>query len=283
MKITYLSRKKLSSLKDVFLNKNIIATEAKSFLMSDGTLLKRFYNDEGEYFSEKIYTVSRLSDAREKINDKRFVLPLKLVSAGGKVIGYSMPFIVGENLDNILNNSRLSTETKFKYLKEAGSIIDKMDSIRKIEGLEDLYLGDIHSQNFMVDTEGVKIIDLDSVRIGNLDGFPIKNSYPVKNFRLFSKYEFKDDQMLASRESDIAMYNLMVMNFMAGKEMHKMGLDKFYEYINFLNKQGMDKEVVDEFRKIYSNEPGKTVTDKLDNIEQPIGKYHVNVFKLRSR
>lgn len=278
MKIIYLNRKKYSTLKEMFLNKNIISTEAKTFLLNDGMLFKQFYQIEGDYFSDKMYTLSMLDDAREKVNDDRFIFPRALISFGGKIVGYVMPFIAGENLDNILNNVSLKQDVKIRYLKEAGEIVAKMDNIRKIKGLENFYLGDIHSQNFMVDNDGVKIIDMDSVRIGKLDGFPIKNSFPVRNFKLFkNKYLFKNNLMVATRNSDISMYNLMVLNFISGERMQEKNLDDYFSYLNFLEKQGMKKEIVDEFAKIFSDDDGKII-GKLSDIKDPVGKYSYKIY-----
>ncbi|UKI28760.1 MAG: hypothetical protein L6V78_07850 [Clostridium sp.] len=69
-----------------------------------------------------------------------------------------------------LPNTVYNTEVKIKYLKDIGTILEKMDEVRKYAELEDFYLNDLHEGNFIVDEEGtLRVIDLDSCKIaGNM-------------------------------------------------------------------------------------------------------------------
>lgn len=280
MEITYINKKLLFKSKPLTLNKTITSTEVEMLRLPNGDLYKRFYVKEGTYFSDKLATLTELNKNKKLLNHKEFVLPKSLTSTGGKIDGYTMAYIPGENLDNILNNYNVSQSDKLKYLKQAGDIIAKVSNLRKYKELSNFYIGDIHSQNFIVDHDGVKLVDMDSVRIGKLDGFPIKNTYPESNFKKFKgKYEFNDKGVIANQESDIAMYNMMVLNFLSKTKMQTKTIEDFYSYLTFAKKQGMPEELVNEFMNIYSQQKGMLVKDYLKLIKDPVGKYNYEIYE----
>lgn len=280
MNVVYFNKKKMNKLKKLYLNNHITSSEAELFVTGDGDLFKRFYINEGEYFYQKQYTLKTLNDYRD-LFDSSFVLPESLVSISGKICGYTMPYIPGENFDNFLNNAKISESMKVKYLKDAADMIEKARIIREKAGLENFYLGDIHSQNFVLGSDGLKMIDMDSVRIGYLDGFPIKNSFPVRNFKLYKKYMIKDGVMLPNKASDTAMFNLMIINHLAGEDMQRRELEDYYDYLDYLKKMGLDKEVINEFSNIYSENEGKVLNEELNSIPSDAYKFRYKIHEMR--
>lgn len=282
MNVVYFNKKNINKLKKLYLNNNITSSEAELFVTGDGDLFKRFYINEGDYFYKKQYTLQKLNDHHD-LFDSSFVMPKSLVTINGKMCGYTMPYIPGENLDNFLNNAKISEDIKIKYLKDAAGIMEKARIIREKAGLDNFYLGDIHSQNFVLGSDGLKIIDMDSVRIGYLDGFPIKGSYPVKNFKLYQKYIFKDDVMLPNKASDIAMFNLMILNHLAGEDMQRKELMDYYDYLAYLDKEGLDKNITNEFHHIYSEDEGKILNEELSAIKNDAYRYKYKIFEMRKK
>ncbi len=280
MNVVYFNKKNINKLKKLYLNTNIISTEAELLVTEGGDLFKRFYVNEGEYFHKKLYTISSLNEHKE-LFDSSFVLPESLVSIGGKISGYTMPYIPGENFDNFLNNAKISEDIKVKYLKDAAIMMEKASIIREKAGLDNFYLGDIHSQNFVLGSDGLKMIDMDSVRIGYMDGFPIKNSFPVRNFKLYNKYIIKDGVMLPNKASDTAMFNLMIINHLAGMDMQRKELEDYYDYLDYLKNMGLDKNIIKEFSNIYSENEGKVLHEELKHIPADAYKFRYKIHEVR--
>ena len=115
-----LSRRKLKKYKKLKLSKDIPNTESIIYEMSDNKLLKVLFIKERESLASKLYTVSLLSDYEEKINIKELVIPQELVSIDGLVSGFTIPYIKGENLGEILKNPKVQTKTKIDLLKKIG-------------------------------------------------------------------------------------------------------------------------------------------------------------------
>ena len=160
MKTIHINSRQLKKYKELKLSKDIPNTESIIYEMSDTKLLKVLFIKERESLASKLYTVSLLSDYEEKINIKELVIPQELVSIDGLVSGFTIPYIKGENLGEILKNQKVQTKTKIDLLKKIGLFIHKLE--KSHSGNINFNFGDLHPYNILVNKEGLHFIDLDS-------------------------------------------------------------------------------------------------------------------------
>ena len=173
MKTIHINSRQLKKYKKLKLSKDIPNTESIIYEMSDNKLLKVLFIKERESLASKLYTVSLLSDYEEKINIKELVIPQELVSIDGLVSGFTIPYIKGENLGEILKNPKVQTKTKIDLLKKIGLFIHKLE--KSHAGNINFNFGDLHPYNILVNKEGLHFIDLDSSYLGT--GYPQPGFY----------------------------------------------------------------------------------------------------------
>lgn len=172
MEVINLSSRSFKGLRTLELPNTVYNTEGKIYIYEDKDkwdkrihLVKRLYINSGPIFSNKLATVNSLVDYEGQIGIPEFVYPEKLLTVNGEIVGFTMPYVPSTNLKEILTSSKTPAEVKIKYLKDIGTILEKMDEVRKYADLEDFYLNDLHEGNFIVDREGtLRVIDLDSLR-----------------------------------------------------------------------------------------------------------------------
>ena len=85
--------------------------EGQLYLTDRDTVVKRISNLNGNYFSNKLYTIHSLENKRNVINMEELVLPTNLVSINKEVVGYEMPYIHGVTLDDYLKYERITTRS----------------------------------------------------------------------------------------------------------------------------------------------------------------------------
>lgn len=107
-------------------------------------LVKRLYINSGPIFSNKLATINSLVDYQDDIDMPELVYPEKLLTVNREIVGFTMPYIPSTNLKEILSDSATPAEVKIKYLKDIGTILEKMEEVRKYADLEDFYLNDLH-------------------------------------------------------------------------------------------------------------------------------------------
>ena len=65
--------------------------EDKEYWKKHHTLVKHFKQNNGEYFSNKLYTIHALVDNIDKLGIDELVLPSSLFAIDGEIQGYTMP------------------------------------------------------------------------------------------------------------------------------------------------------------------------------------------------
>lgn len=276
MDVISISKKKYENLKQIDVND--VNTEGTLFIFSHlgkQKILKKLYQKEGIQLASKMFTIEVLNNYKD-ILPSSFVVPEKLVTVDKNVIGFSMPYIDGVTLKSFLANKENKVEDKIKYLKEVGNIVEKIGKIRKNTDLRHLYLNDIHESNFIIDnkTKKLKVVDLDSCKINNTFCFPSR--YLTKNALLnnVSKYNIDNykhgSYVMANNDSDIYCYIIMILKYLFGDNINNIDINTYYDYLNYLEFVGINKDLIDCFRKIVSH--GENINPKsyLDtlNLEQ---------------
>ena len=176
MEIQNVSKKRLNSLSKLKLAKEVLNTEAELFLI-DGKnnwdkktlVFKKLYVNQGEIFSNKLYTINELINKKNIINTEELVMPEKVITVKGEVAGFTMPYIDNINLKTILKDDHYDVFYQLSLLKEVGSILERLKRVRNYTSVTDFYLNDIHEANFILNkqTGKINVVDLDSCKIGH--------------------------------------------------------------------------------------------------------------------
>lgn len=238
------------------------------------------------YFSNKLATINSLVDYEGQIGIPEFVYPEKLLTVNREIVGFTMPYVPSTNLKEILSDSATPAEVKIKYLKDIGTILEKMEEVRKYAGLDDFYLNDLHEGNFIVDEEGtLRVIVLDSCKIAGNMPFCSKylsrmnpsisnlpGKYKLSNFRC-------SGDIIPNKDTDLYCYIITVLNTIFGRETHRLSLETFYDYLEYLRKIGVSTELIDIISDIYSNKSNTNPKELLDGLEPVFYKCHESVFK----
>lgn len=260
MQIINMSKTKLNSLEPLVLPKNVTSTECELFkypYYGKEKLLKKLHRTDGIIFANKLYTIEALNANKDSM-PSNFILPESLVSINKKIEAFTMKYIKGINLSVILNNPDITYEEKIHYLKSIGRILEQMQNIRKYTNLNNFYLGDIHEDNFLVerDKQEVYIVDLDSCKIAGNKSFPgryLTNSSLIKyNSTKYQTLSQTDDlaDYKIDENTDIYCYIIMILNYLYDGRVDRLSLDKFYDFINYLEDIKVNIELIECFNKI---------------------------------
>ena len=260
MQIINMSKTKLNSLEPLILPKNVTSTECELFkypYYGKEKLLKKLHRTDGIIFANKLYTIEALNANKDSM-PSNFVLPESLVSINKKIEAFTMKYIKGINLSVILNNPDITYEEKIHYLKSIGRILEQMQNIRKYTNLNNFYLGDIHEDNFLVerDKQEIYIVDLDSCKIAGNKSFPgryLTNSSLIKynntKYQTLSQADDLADYKI-DENTDIYCYIIMILNYLYDGRVDRLSLDKFYDFINYLEDIKVNIELIECFNKI---------------------------------
>ena len=255
-----MSKTKLNSLEPLILPKNVTSTECELFkypYYGKEKLLKKLHRTDGIIFANKLYTIEALNANKDSM-PSNFVLPESLVSINKKIEAFTMKYIKGINLSVILNNPDITYEEKIHYLKSIGRILEQMQNIRKYTNLNNFYLGDIHEDNFLVkrDKQEIYIVDLDSCKIAGNKSFPgryLTNSSLIKynntKYQTLSQTDDLADYKI-DENTDIYCYIIMILNYLYDGRVDRLSLDKFYDFINYLEDIKVNIELIECFNKI---------------------------------
>ena len=260
MQIINMSKTKLNSLEPLILPKNVTSTECELFkypYYGKEKLLKKLHRTDGIIFANKLYTIEALNANKDSM-PSNFILPESLVSINKKIEAFTMKYIKGINLSVILNNPDITYEEKIHYLKSIGRILEQMQNIRKYTNLNNFYLGDIHEDNFLVerDKQEIYIVDLDSCKIAGNKSFPgryLTNSSLIKynntKYQTLSQTDDLADYKI-DENTDIYCYIIMILNYLYDGRVDRLSLDKFYDFINYLEDIKVNIELIECFNKI---------------------------------
>ena len=295
MNIVSISHNKFRELKKLELSKKIMNTEGTLYRITDKNkwqneekVIKKFYNDFGDSFGNKLLTINSLVDLKEKINIEEIVMPEKLVVSNGQIIGFTMDYIENINLKDMFYDLKIDRELIIKLLKEIGTILEKIKKLNEHEIVENFYLNDLHESNFIYNlkTKHINVVDIDSCRISNNKPFAAKFLTPVSPVsELPGKYqvcELKDalGYIEPNMNSDLYCYTIMIMNYLYKGDVQKLDIPEFYSYLNYLNSIGFPYELLDCFSNLYEYTNNTNPMELLDMIPKDMGRAHHKVYEL---
>ena len=276
MQIINMSKTKLNSLEPLILPKDVTSTECELFKYNyygKEKLLKKLYRTNGIIFANKLYTIEALNSNKDNI-PSNFIIPEVLVSINKQIEAFTMKYIKGTNLSIILNEPTITYEEKINYLKSIGNILEQMKNIRKYTELKDFYIGNIHEDNFLVDTEKQEIFvaDLDSCKIADNKSFPGRYLTTASLLRYNEiKYSLLDEpdriaDYKVTEETDIYCYIIMILNYLYDGRVDRLSIEEFYRFINYLDDIEVHKELIENFEKIVVGAPNVNPVNYLDTL-----------------
>ncbi len=285
MEILNLRMHNLRKLKELPIEKGVFNTEAlmlilkrnclKGIIKEDRVFKYLDAQEDEVVMSQKISSVMKLNSKNEYKTIENLVIPDIMVVVDNNIVGFAMPLIRNhKNIGAIINNKDIDTSIKLKYLKEIGTIIEK---VHKTENNNfKLNFGDLNEYNFILDSNGeVKVIDLDSSYTG--DSNPVNCAYYLLKNKYLSmvnnKYKSTDKGIIIpSDDTDLYCYNMMILNAISGRSMFKEDINVYYDYLTYMKSIGIDKDLIDCFSKIYVPVNNSNPKDYLDNIDRKKAK-----------
>ena len=78
-------------------------------------------------------------------------------------------------------------------------------------------------------------------------------------------------------DTDLYCYIIMVLNFLSNIDFHKLSVEEANKYFEYLSNIGLNKELLDNISKIYSEDKNVNIADSLDYIKEVIGKSRVRI------
>lgn len=260
MKIISLSKKKFQELKELKLSREIHNTEAKIYdfdYRGNKKILKTLYTLNGHTFANKLYTLEML-DSNKTYLPSNFYIPDYLCTVDSKVIGFTVPKVDGTNLTDILKSKQIDYKEQIYYLKKIGEILNQLHNIRKYTNLKDIYINDLHDSNFIVDNNNkeLKVIDLDSCKICSNEPFPARFLTEKSIIKGVDKYKINEDNhsdgyIVPNSDSDLYCYSMIILNYLYGDKINRITLEEFYEYLNYLEFIGINKDLLSIFSKLF--------------------------------
>lgn len=292
MQILNMTKRRFESLQPLELNPGVFNTEAMMYLMNGKnkwskkqSVLKRLYNDSGEVFSNKLYTVNELIDKKSVIGIEELVMPDSLAAVDGDIVGFTMPYIPNINFQEVLDSKVFTTAQKVAYLKEIGELLEKLRKVREYTSVTDFYLNDIHENNFILSAETGRIhaVDLDSSKIGHNLTAAARYLTPISQLPLVNKYTQLEHSVGGIYEinenTELYCYIVMILNFFYGSNISKMSISDFYVYLEYLASIGVSKELLDILSYIYTGRNNENPYEYLEMLTPYYGRTHKNTFE----
>ena len=199
------------NLDDVFKNMIIQTNNYNSnsdlFIYNDKVL--KVYNDEELIKKYNLDIISRIFKYYKYLKEiNELVLPTDLLYYNKFIVGFSMPYIKGNSLDEVIENKKL-TDNEIYII-----FLGLLDLIKKTEKLPFSFaIGDMHEKNVIISDKYLfpNIIDCDSFIINNKK-LKIDKEYIIGKY-INSHYKQKDIKKIDS-SADYFCLLCMILNYL---------------------------------------------------------------------
>lgn len=229
------------------ISNNVFNTESIIYMLNDDLLLKEIISTDPSLIENKIITIDTLNNMKE-ILPNNFIIPNNTYISNNKLY-IIMDYFKSITLMDYLINSHIEVKDKLNVLKKVGQLLDNIINNKINFNINDLYEG-----NILINptTKEIKISDLDSSRIGNYafssKYLNKKNPFILKN----SKYSLNQNNnglahILANNNSDLLCYTIILLNFLYKGNILNMDIKSFYDYLNYLESIGINKDLINIF------------------------------------
>lgn len=288
MEIISLTENQFKRLTPYRLDQSICSTEGTFFYLDkgnwdyvrEGLLFKKLYVNSDDVMANKLFTISMLNSNDVFRSFKEFVIPKYLVSIDGAIQGFALSEKKNViNLGIILSSPTVSFQQKLCLLEKIGFLLHRIYNLKKNN--ISFSLGDLQPYNFLVDEfQNLFAVDLDSSYFGT--GVPLPSYYLSTNQHVGQipcKYHFSRDGLsFPDYNSDLFCYNMMILDTIAGRNMNRISLAEYYEYLYYLDSFGFPDELLSSFQKIYMGSDNVNPVLFLKQI--PLGKIYEAGYKV---
>lgn len=222
---------------------NLNAT-SKLWIQPDKTVYKKYfiYNTVTE---KNIHNLLLLSEMKRLYKIPELIMPKAICYDDEKVCGYLMQYCEGNTLYNIMQNSSES-ETVIYYLKKLSETIVRLP--------KNVFIGDLHLGNVIVNEENLYLIDIDgfSLKNGEKISCPLAayNEHPLLSS---SKYHNKDGSFKISKDSDIACVIWIFVGWLMKTNPFNYTSIEIHNYLSFLEYKGLSKSLIKMIKRTVGN------------------------------
>lgn len=293
METMNISKKRFDSLEKYKIPQTVFNTEAELYILpvknkweSTNKMFKKLYVTNGPNFGNKLQTINSLIDLRKEIDMNEIVFPEKIAVVNQQIVGYVMELVNSVNLGVVLNSPNIRPERKVKYLRQIGEILEEMVKVRSYTNVTDFYLNDLHENNFVVDliTDEIKVVDIDSCKINGNYTFPSKYLTEKSLINLVRKYEHDKKPICGgvftpTYDTEIYCYIMIILNTLYGGGIHRISIQDFYNYLDYLSTIGVDVELIINMERVLTNSHNINPYENLDSLTKLIGRAHQNVYR----
>lgn len=292
MKIKNISETKLTSLQKLNLPNDILNTESEILIFDskdkwskNKKVFKKLYINEGETFSNKLYTINEEIDKKEEINMEELIFADKLVSIKGQIAGFTMPYIENINFKTFLSSNEFTVKEKLARLKEVGEILEKLKKVRKYTSVSNIYINDLHTSNFILNTKTSKInvVDTDSFKIGN--NMASSSKYLSQRSPIFAISKYKQNPnpiggiYEINENTELFCYIVMIFDYIFKDKITDLKISDYYMYLEYLSHLGVSNELLDKFALIYLGQDNENPYEYIEQLEEYYGRTSNLAFK----
>lgn len=161
-----------------------------------------------------------------------------------------------------------------------------MKKVREYTFMKEFYLNDIHESNFIIDksSQSVRVVDLDSCKINDNYPFPSKYLSTLGIIGNISKYPKETKAECGAiykptEDTELYCYIIMILNCLYQENINSMSLESFYDYLEYLESIGIEKELIYIFERIASNSHNINPYELLDSLTPFLGRSNNHVYK----
>lgn len=236
-------------------------------------IVKRVSINSGQTFENKIRTVEKLNKLRLMLPSS-FCIPESLVCDDEELIGFMLPKVNGKVLSNYLNNKKVQTKDKIEILKQIGLTLEKIEVLRNRKIADNLFISDLHESNIIVNKNKINIVDLDSCKIEDNLASPSKYlgidslASNIPNKYEISNYKYNKGYINPSEETDLYCYIIILLNYISGKNINLYSIEEYNDYMNYLESNGIDKELIYILSRIVTEDKNINPYELLDSLNE---------------
>lgn len=244
-------------------------------------IMKIMKNTHNYYSSQGLKAIQILLEYKNTISEviPEFVVPEALVYIDSILKGYLMNFIEGVKLQEFLENPNIEFKQKIYILQNIGIILDKPLNLSNFPYF--FHFGDLHEGNIMITSNGnIKILDSNGISIFQED---VNSKYlHLCKSNLFCRSKYQTNQVddpIASRDTDILCYMMIVMNFISQSNFSEFPFYKINDYLKYLKSINFSEEFLNCIDKLYTSENNINPYPYLENItEDMLEKANMNAY-----
>ena len=275
LKESDLDKLKEYPLDDVICSESNIFYFKKDFDTSN-LLFKKLFITTPKRVDRKIETIKVIRDS-ELSTYKELILPEEIVVVGGVRTGFTIREVENStNLHVFLNDNNIPNTRKIKVLKKIGELLERVHKQN-----QEFYIVDLQDYNFLVDeNDEIDVVDLDSSAVSRKT--PLESKYIVidQKTRNVNKYKLnKAGRTYPNLNVDNYCFNVMVLNYLAGRPLHRLEFWEYFDYVDYLRNVGIiNDKMLYIYANQYSEKYNEPITEYLDLIPESINRGSYDVY-----